>query len=920
MEIESTAKPTASGWTRCRIFGMCSASFCALVGIGLVMTGVLMRGIYDRTLEKTLKENVVVDFDAWGKEGQETWEVVDKKYNMYVWNLTNPKDVLTEGAKPELEEVHFEFIYREDRSLWEFKDGGNVIGHWSSFDYIPAKNCGRSHCDTKLKDEEADKFFDNHILYAVNPLYVAVAIGGGGEDSIYPVQAGMVVNTLAQTYLTDSDVGCGSQVGCAFRAINTGNYIQSVFGYILSVDNTFTEQTGVAFWAQLTGTPPINQVYTNPYLVGFELGYQSLTGGVYDAPVAVDITPQEAGIFWAEDGCDLGIMGLYCNIVSQGGLNFYVAWLTGSVSDAMVQGMIAGNPTLNVRYETVVLVKNWLMALWNRQNNEYWFNIMAHPNLNDLKTTESLDQLTPDWEIMGAIQYGSSGVMELAGLSSVNDLLPETTNMDPELKNYAIASGAKDNLFAPTTDFQLRGVEAKAFLENFQSACNVYIFSQGAEAFAANFDLAGVIGGTVTPGDAETAGMTAATQAMDTLKAQFQGATDNNIPLPCGAYNGFDYASTGCCSSSASFQFFGDYLQAVAWDYVMMNGENSALKMSHGESGLNSGLPNSNTGIIMKQTLREFMFGWEDAIFDFLPVEMHPASTYYPGFYGPDDKFNTPKEVRDAGLPNYYEVYTGQDNIRKAGMTKSWKGVESVAKFSDLYESVPGAWDNPQAKKSCPEVDYSTTECGIWNKVEQIEGGRFLQQDILTEGEEPIEEISLWVSQAMRNIPFNPTSKKKEITFKGLKMWEYRPADYIMNWEDERNEPYLFYSPDHEQSAITGNPWDTEQTDVNHIIPMTQYYQGVPFYVGDVRGGHVAEEVKDHFDGIGEFDTDKHQTWFALEPISGRVMAGYKRFQYTMKLERSKFSSPAWDGVFQCTPNAKPGLPGTDCKDAISGR
>jgi len=428
------------------------------------------------------------------------------------------------------------------------------------------------------------------------------------------------------------------------------------------------------------------------------------------------------------------------------------------------------------------------------------------------------------------------------------------------------------------------------------------------------------------------AGVTAAYAAMNGVDGLRQADGEAACTFPDAATTGLDNPV-----NAAIFQYINDILE----DYIVVNGPESLLKFDKrgvdpttmGKSSTmgGGGVPDSDlapgkTGPIIEQTIEEFMYGWYDEVFKTLEPIAEPLlppkpDREYDGFYGP--RLTTVKEVKaedgTGDLSRRYEYYTGQGRDPELYAYKSWRTIGSFLEFSDIIERIKP--DDPRLEdnggkyvgpKTCPaaadllRVGLEADDCKVWLEEEVFDGTWYGQFEVWQEGKDPASTgscevagekkdfcFSIWVSQAMRNLEFY---FQKKIKLKGIKMNQYAYNPDLLDRTKERNVKYRFGNSEGKDESA--NPYDADGTDPNFVVPMTHYAKGVPMYLSLPVLGLVADEERNKFTGLDDFDFDTHAPYLGVDPISGKGMMLRKRFQYNLKLEKNVLDSKAWTGLF----------------------
>ena len=353
-------------------------AFLAAGGLALIALAATLPTLVELNIKENVRASVVVDtYKAWNKK-----EVgVRRPMNVHVWNVSNLKDVLDAGAKPQLSKVDVALTRVEEGSDLKWLDGGDAYEFTRQSTYV-------------ARDAAEEARLDNTEVVGLNPAYLATIAAYGSEGAMLQNISHIAVNKVAEV----------------LDAFITTERLAAVPVYLNAVAVDLLA-TGLA----LDGTAVWHSVES----VARQWGGGAVLGGPLSS-LDEKYTKFEAAVS-EETALMLWDASHQYSLLTEAGVSAWTAALSGDGAAEIAAAVPESSAVLS-----------WLAALVD-ETNAYYFAYVA-PALSDEAATS--------WRDLRGQQFATGAVTQkLYGVASVLSLQIDGVVVAPELLVYAAANG-----------------------------------------------------------------------------------------------------------------------------------------------------------------------------------------------------------------------------------------------------------------------------------------------------------------------------------------------------------------------------------------------------------------------------------------------------------------------------------------------
>jgi len=803
----------------------------AVLGIAGIVIGALLPSIVEGIIDDTVSDLLSRDVEDPEVVCTPDCEQTDKRNDYYIFNITNAKDVLG-GAAPEVTQHKYSFtVYETDYNM-DYDKSDDSIGYRSFSNLVP---------------DDADAMSDEFIT--LNPVYMATAVGrGGSERGFYTA----VIPSVAQTLVANIE-----SFAAQFPLTLVPNYIEGILGVcigaaLLTPGTTEAVATGQCLAAFNAGSDPaligtIQAVYGN-----IKTGMEAIRTTAYPAPIAATApgwplpTPIDPALLQAMFSTDTTL-----SLLTDGGKQFWVdgaaaaqkAQLTNDTADLVTWSNTAGG-TLAANFGGATLNPadpGTIFTYIGKMSDSGFSNevlsvtaILGDKQAADASSNQQVlwQEDFASWQDLAYMQFGSGAVLgEYNSIGSLGD--PPA----PAFEFYA-AQGVSSSTFT------ISGSESKALLAylagDLNGVAQAAIFCGAAADMLSAFQANAV----AQAGDGDQASKDAALSEYNTQKQ--------------GYVNIFAAANIGIDETNAFYMV--DY--ACRYLPEEMFYKYSLLLDQQRDDGTSP----TNTGLFIRRTVEEIMYGYNDALFTAVGADQLWASR---GLVGPKTTTLAEAKAIDAAL-GQTDVKTRQKagNVDPAELN-IWvqvNGLKKLDKISDLGLDCPS-----------PQV-YDTgfaSDCKLWGEVEQIEGVPDTKWPPFKEFD-PVTDFEFYNDDLKRSVQV--VKEDEEVELYDIRMVRYTiPDRETLSVEDAED-----MSAEIRARAAKYN------TPASGFLDRQRASLMIPFLLGFPRhnnNAQEAEKIKGKTPADWSTTTDDLTTYFDVEPLTGAMLNAHKRIQYNMLLE-----------------------------------
>lgn len=358
-------------------------------GLTLIAFAASLTTIVDVGIKADVRASVVVDTSkAWARKHTG----IRRPVNVHAWNVTNLKDVLDGGTKPQLGKVDIALTYVEEGSDLKWLDGGDAyeFSRWST--YVP-------------RDAVVDARLDNTEVVGLNPAYLSIIAEYGSEGAMLRNLSSVAVKKVAD--VLDAFIS-------KRRLAAVPTYLNGVAADLLA--------TGLA----LDGT----EVWSSIEKVARQWAGGAVLGGPLSVGYDEKYTTFEASDVSEETALALWDASHQYSLLTEDGSSVWTAALSGDgAAETALSAVVPGSRA----------VLTWLSALVD-ENNLYYLAAVA-PTLTDKTATT--------WRNLRGQQFATGAITQkLHGVASVLSLQIDGVVVAPELPVYAAAMGTPISLTA----------------------------------------------------------------------------------------------------------------------------------------------------------------------------------------------------------------------------------------------------------------------------------------------------------------------------------------------------------------------------------------------------------------------------------------------------------------------------------------
>lgn len=829
-----------------KVVFVASGVILAVLGIVGIVVGAILPNIVEDQITQGMEEALPRDVEDAEIVCPGSCEPSTKPNDIYVFNITNAKDVLdSAGAKPIVSQHKFSFTVRQTDYAMDYDAKTDSIGKRTLTQYSA--------------NNEAD--YDTEFI-TINPVYVGAVAGAAGSEG------GLIFGLFVPGVLQKLGAAIGDIAG-AVAMISVGQYFQVVMQFCIAGAKPQIPD-GLKPGACAKEFNGGNVTNVSPNILAQLTGTQNAMEGTYNASYGADIKVSVAGFSLGAPVNETGflphltsndsVVGLqsatacqsYVGAASLFGGNYKAAYAAalenGATStEAFDAALMAGVASVDKPYETAVNAtaeRGGVLSISDYVTVLQYFLKVAQDNVfkaevlsavavggdaKSLNDGEGLRWKEPvnTWEDLIYSHFGSGALGDYS--------------LGPIIKNPVFEFYASQLGNAAATRVTITGQEAKLLFDD------VTPVSDGADPVFSVGLYCGLMKkvSEIAVGGGNPTGMF------------------NMVTTIFGKYGAKD---------QASIMAMGGYL----CKYVHVKYFNPAV-LDNGVLRAD-GTNKLNTGLFVRRTLREIMHGFDDYM---LTVLQQPQS--FDGLLSQGADNVTAAEAKDKA--DGYEgkkdrqVAGTKDNLDEIDHWVEVQGLKSIEFITDLGEDCP-----PTAVYNDPES--FAYKCQVWGEKEQIAGVPDTRWPPLNE-DTPVEDFKFYVHDLKRSVKVE--KDEEEVELHKIRMVRYR----ILDSEDKRPED------------VKGA--EAKKRAENYLPPMSgfidlQRAQGMaPILIGFPR--HSASEAEaGKIVGLTKEDWEETEddlsTYFDVEPLTGVMMGAHKRLQYNMLLKQDNFNAnPYYENV-----------------------
>jgi len=680
------------------------------------------------------------------------------------------------------------------------------------------------------KDSEA--VLDEEIT-TVNPVYLAALRTAAGDES-----------TLM---LGSANAVVGQMAGVFLEYVPQFMQLSSITGYLGGLSaalqaNGMTAEQVIEQWHSGFGAP-LAVALGNAAFTGFE---------VQDDPVGVDAAgaaylwdPSSTYSFMSPEGMAAWTEAAQCTMAA--GDDY--------ASICVVEGLAAFDIAEDVGLMNFFGAMAWIQSL-TTTNDAYYFGVIKAGLVGaGLAGVADAD----NWSDLGALQFGTGQIV------------------------YGMTGGAATSLVA-------LGIEALPFTSSPEITCYAEEYNTavgGLAEYGADATLAPFPAGAGLSIDQVKAFFTVFSQQDKTIGfLQAAGAAAaGDTSLITAVLSDATYAATGL--SPTNWMIYANYLSVRLPKDILIG--DAIVGFPLNEYGVGS----VNSGLFMRRTVREILFGWADPIFTVMGSDAE-----WNGILG--KLYDSPEEqdamVLDASRTYSRKTGVGSLNAADSQEEIMWHGVSEFTSRDDL----PGG--------TCEDVytlmilqDPET--CAVWTETETITGLSSKGQVALTSEDwtwdnymdvgAEVDEYNVWDEMLMRGVPMINVGEAD--VGDGIRTHEFTVAAHPAFLGDCSDGA----KPCNEANAkYRMNMGDG-------VMPMEYAYGGVPmvasvpyFLNADGTKNEGVLECLDTSALPQEYDHATMGTWLKVEPLSGKTLDGAFRMQLNFDVNSQLLNGGVYSNLF----------------------
>jgi len=669
-------------------------------------------------------------------------------------------------------------------------------------------------------------------VITVNPVYLGALAGAAGDESNLMLgSANAVVAQMAGVFL---------------ETLPQFMQLSSLTGYLGGLSaalqaNGMTEEQIIGQW-HAGFDAPLSVMLNNPAFTGFE----------------VQLSPEGVDAAGAEYLWDPSSTYSFMSPTGVAGWAEAVQCLAAAGEDDTAICMVEGLPAFDIIEDVGRLnfigALTWIQTL-TTTNDPYYFGVikagLVGAGLAGVADAES-------WTDLGALQFGTGqmvyGMTGGAATSLVAlgiDALPFTSS--PELTCYAAEyNTAVGGLAAYGADATLAPFPAGAGLSIDQVKAFFTVFSQQDKTIS--FLLAA---GAAAAGD---------TSLITTI---LYDAT---------------YASTGLAPSN--WIIYANYLSVRLSKDILIGDIIVGFPLDEG------GVGSVNSGLFVRRTVGEVLFGWDDPLFAVMGLD----DEEYNGMFG---KLYASPEAQEAAVLDASRTYSrktgvGSPNAANAQQEIMVQGVTAITRRDDI---AGGTCEDAytlmilQDPETCPVWTETETISGLSSDVQSAMTSEDWTWDNYMEVGAEVDERHMWLAVLLRAMPLSNAGEGT--VGGGIRVHEFstHPSTFLGDCSDG-------VTPCNEANA----KYRMDMGD--GLIPMEYGSAGAPMVVSQPYFVHPDGELAGVLECLDlsampqDYNHKTMGSWLKVEPLTGTTMDAAVRLQVNFNVNSAMLNGGVHPNLF----------------------